>query len=57
VHKVKESVEFLAHGGGGPGFGCAMRIYPRRGLGVAVLANDTTYDSGVILDLVAQLEW
>jgi CubicO group peptidase (beta-lactamase class C family) len=57
VNKSGDKVHYLAHGGGGPGFGCAMRIYPERDLGIAVLANDTTYDSGVILDLIAQLEW
>jgi CubicO group peptidase (beta-lactamase class C family) len=57
VNKSGDIVQYLAHGGGGPGFGCAMRIYPERNLGIAVLANDTTYDSGVILDLIAQLQW
>jgi len=57
VNKSGDAVQYLAHGGGGPGFGCAMRIYPERKLGIAILANDTTYDSDVILDLVAQLDW
>lgn len=57
VEKDGDSLKYLAHGGGGPGFGCAMRIYPNRDLAMAVLANDTTYDRGVILDLLEQLEW
>ena len=57
VSKSDDVVNYLAHGGGGPGFGCAMRIYPERNLGIAVLANDTTYNSESILDLIAQLEW
>jgi CubicO group peptidase (beta-lactamase class C family) len=47
----------LEHGGGGPGFGSAMRLYPDESLAVIVLANDTTYDRDIILDMVASLEW
>jgi hypothetical protein len=48
---------YLAHGGGGPGFGAELRIYPEETLGLAVIANDTTYDSEIILDLFASLDW
>lgn len=47
----------IQHTGGGPGFGSEMRLYPDEGLGMVVMANDTTYDRDAILDLVAQLEW
>jgi CubicO group peptidase (beta-lactamase class C family) len=48
---------YLSHGGGGPGFGADLRLYPDESLGLAVVANDTTYDSGAILDLYASLDW
>jgi len=47
----------IQHRGGGPGFGSEMRLYPDEGLGMVVIANDTTYDRDAILDLVAQLDW
>jgi hypothetical protein len=34
-----------------------MRLYPDEGLGMVVIANDTTYDRDAILDLAAQLDW
>ena len=43
--------------GGGPGFGTAMRVYPREGLGVVVLTNDMTTDTDAILDLAAEVKW
>jgi CubicO group peptidase (beta-lactamase class C family) len=49
--------ECLQHLGGGPGFGTAMRIYPRERLGVVVLTNDVTSDTATILDLAASLPW
>ena len=48
---------FLEHSGGGPGFGCQMRLYPEEGLGIVIMANDTTYAWDIILDLVASLNW
>jgi CubicO group peptidase (beta-lactamase class C family) len=51
------SRECLQHMGGGPGFGTAMRLYPRENLGLVVLTNDTTSNTGAILDLAASLEW
>jgi CubicO group peptidase (beta-lactamase class C family) len=47
----------VQHRGGGPGFGSEMRVYPNEGLGMVVIANDTTYDRDAILDLAAQLDW
>lgn len=51
------SRECLQHMGGGPGFGTAMRLYPQESLGLVVLTNDTTSNTGAILDLAASLEW
>jgi CubicO group peptidase (beta-lactamase class C family) len=48
---------YISHGGGGPGFGSEMRIYPEESLGLIVVANDTTYNPGLILDLIAGLDW
>jgi D-alanyl-D-alanine carboxypeptidase len=48
---------YLNHGGGGPGFGADVRIYPEESLGMAVVANDTTYNPERILDLFASLDW
>jgi CubicO group peptidase (beta-lactamase class C family) len=47
----------IQHRGGGPGFGSEMRLYPDEGLGMVVIANDTSYDRDAILDLAAQLDW
>jgi D-alanyl-D-alanine carboxypeptidase len=49
--------ECLQHMGGGPGFGTAMRVYPRERLGLVVLTNDMTADTAAILDLAASLPW
>ena len=48
---------YLDHGGGGPGFGTDLRIYPEESLGLVIIANDTTYDPETILDLFASLDW
>lgn len=57
-HSVPEEGRLrIQHRGGGPGFGSEMRLYPQEGLGMVVMANDTTYDRDAILDLVAQLDW
>ena len=48
---------YLDHGGGGPGFGTDLRIYPEEALGLIVVANDTTYNPELILDLFASLDW
>ena len=57
-HIVPEGERLRAqHRGGGPGFGSEMRLYPDEGLGLVVIANDTTYDRDAILDLAARLNW
>lgn len=47
----------LEHGGGGPGFGSAIRLYPGRSLGIVLTANSTNIDRNGLLDLVAGLDW
>jgi CubicO group peptidase (beta-lactamase class C family) len=47
----------IQHRGGGPGFGSEMRLYPTEGLGMVVIANDTTYDRDAILYVAARLDW
>jgi len=49
--------ECLQHMGGGPGFGTAMRVYPREKLGIVVLTNDMTTDTDAILRLAAGVQW
>ena len=56
VYQPEERM-YISHGGGGPGFGSDMRLYPEESLGLIVLANDTTYDSDSILDFFASLDW
>jgi CubicO group peptidase (beta-lactamase class C family) len=52
-----DDVEFVAHGGGGPGFGVDMRLYPDRELGMAVIGNGNYLPRREINDLIASLEW
>lgn len=47
----------IAHSGGGAGFGSLMVLYPKESLGLLVVANDTTYNSRKIIELLASLEW
>jgi D-alanyl-D-alanine carboxypeptidase len=47
----------LTHGGGGPGFGAAIRIYPDEALGIALTANSTKVNREAILNLLASLDW
>jgi CubicO group peptidase (beta-lactamase class C family) len=42
---------FVEHLGGGAGFFNVLRVYPTRGVGVAVMGNTTSYD----IDSVARL--
>jgi CubicO group peptidase (beta-lactamase class C family) len=49
-------LQFLEHWGGGPGFATFMRLYPDRGLGIAVLANGTDLDRSGLADLLAMME-
>jgi len=47
----------LQHGGGGPGFGSAIRLYPDRSLGIVLTANSTNIDRVGLMNLVASLDW
>ncbi|MCP4537380.1 MAG: serine hydrolase [Chloroflexi bacterium] len=57
VHTNEQGQRWLSHGGGGPGFGTDMRLYPDESLGIVVIGNDTTYDKSAIFDLVTILDW
>ncbi len=46
---------FVEHLGGGPGINSLLRIYPRRGLSIAVLANAEGAMPGLVLDYAAAL--
>jgi CubicO group peptidase (beta-lactamase class C family) len=50
-------VEFIAHGGGGPGFTSDMRLYPDRELGMVVIGNGSHMPKREINDLIASLDW
>jgi CubicO group peptidase (beta-lactamase class C family) len=51
------NARYLEHAGGGPGFATIMRVYPDKGLGIAILANGTDMDRSGLADLLAGLEW
>ncbi len=46
---------FVEHGGGGPGIDSLLRIYPKRGLSIAVLGNANGYGPGLVLESTAAL--
>ena len=46
---------FVEHGGGGPGIDSLLRIYPKRGLSIAVLGNANGYGPGLVLEYTAAL--
>lgn len=46
----------LEHAGGGPGFASIMRLYPDRGVGVAILANGTDLDRERLVGLLARVK-
>jgi len=48
---------YLEHTGGGPGFATFMRVYPERGLGIALLANGTDLDYAGLANLMAAIDW
>ena len=48
---------YLEHMGGGPGFATTMRLYPERGLGIAILANGTDLDRMGLANLLSSLNW
>jgi len=48
---------YLEHMGGGPGFATTMRLYPERGIGIAVLANGTDLDRDGLANLIKSVDW
>ena len=48
---------YLEHAGGGPGFATIMRLYPKKGMGFAILANGTDLDREGLMDLLAKMDW
>ena len=52
-----EDDQYLEHAGGGPGFATIMRLYPEKGLGLALLANGTDLDRDGLMNLLAKMEW
>jgi CubicO group peptidase (beta-lactamase class C family) len=46
---------FVEHAGGGPGINSLLRIYPKRGLSIAVLGNAEGYLPGLVLEYTAAL--
>jgi CubicO group peptidase (beta-lactamase class C family) len=46
---------FVEHGGGGAGIESLLRIYPRRGLSIAVLGNVEGYGPGLVMEYTAAL--
>ena len=46
---------FVEHGGGGPGIESLLRLYPRRGLSIAVLGNANGYGPGRVAEHLAAL--
>lgn len=50
--------EWVQHYGGGGGFWNVLRVYPHRGLGVAVMGNTTRrWDVDTVADVVAAFPW
>jgi CubicO group peptidase (beta-lactamase class C family) len=55
---VKDAeIDFIAHGGGGPGFSADMRLYPDRELGMVLIGNGSHVPKRKINDLIASLDW
>ena len=48
--------EFAYHTGGGGGFRSELRVYPRLGYAVAVIANETSYDTAQVTRLIVRGE-
>jgi len=56
VYDINDT-RILEHAGGGPGFATLMRLYPDKGLGIAILSNGTDLDGGGLADLLARMNW
>jgi CubicO group peptidase (beta-lactamase class C family) len=54
---AQDGTPCLEGGGGGAGFGSAIRLLPDRQLGLVLVANSTNIDRQAILDLAASLDW
>lgn len=48
--------DFFYKEGGGGGFRCMMRVYPKRGIATVVMTNATGFDAAKCLD-TADREW
>jgi hypothetical protein len=46
---------FAEHAGGGPGIDSLLRLYPQRGLSIAVLGNMNGYGPGKVAEYTAAL--
>ncbi|HUK62357.1 MAG TPA: serine hydrolase domain-containing protein [Dongiaceae bacterium] len=46
---------FVEHLGGGAGFYNVMRLYPDRGIGIAIMGNATSYDLDALADLAPEI--
>jgi CubicO group peptidase (beta-lactamase class C family) len=54
---ASNNARYLEHAGGGPGFATIMRLYPEKGLGLAILANGTNLDREGLMDMLTKMEW
>jgi D-alanyl-D-alanine carboxypeptidase len=48
---------YLGHAGAGPGFATDLRLYPEKGLGIAILANGTDLDRDGLQELLSRMSW
>jgi len=48
---------WVQHSGGGPGFATVMRLYPKDGLGIVIMANNTNLPREKLIDAFASLDW
>lgn len=48
---------WVQHRGGGPGFASIMRLYPREGLGVILMSNNTHFPAEKIVHAISALDW
>ena len=53
----QDGTPWFQHRGGGPGFASIMRLYPTKGLAVAIVANSTNLDREGLSDLIAGIDW
>lgn len=53
----QDGAPWVQHRGGGPGFASIMRLYPTKGLAVAIIANSTNLNREGLSDLIAGVNW